>query len=586
MSNTRYKTIKTSSGEEITYSMTITDIDFEKDFPVEYQEMKTRHKDTWKTDVNNSTDQCVLKGDLSRLETNLMDKSISSTQYFDLESGESSNNVSNSLCADLSPEDTWEIDVDQKDTQCIRRNAGGDLESTLEAHTINSQPFQGIDLGIDEPTSLKNNIYTSDLKKNNNIEITSIDTWETNALPAAKQSAVKLVQNPAEERYGPFLGSLFSLAVEFVPCGQKKKIPMKGFSYTSMSLMKCYDLQEYINKYPNLNLGLRVGKGIVVMDFDKPGSYEVFRKQHPDLKTLVVKSGRATDGYHVYFRNDSIKNKSDMYLDGIDTKVGELMANGYIMLPGTVHDKSGQLYEVLEGSFDEILKVDDDFLLQYQKKVTEQPKPKLINKPSNYNGPMFTELDDKSTLLPNQGLTLNQKYQTMTNDRKLSVETRTEADKSDYSKADFRAIIACLYVGLTEDEVIELAHQFPNGLGTRYTIKDKKDPDFNYLRADYQRALKNFDVDKANNTARRHNNLSKARLAKASKPKESPEMVAFKSICHQIEKRNLSVMSWRQMTDSKIFKSKSTHLIILQNLVESGKLEWVMENKSVKLTGI
>jgi hypothetical protein len=254
------------------------------------------------------------------------------------------------------------------------------------------------------------------------------------------------------------------------------------------------------------------------------------------------------------------------------------MANGYIMLPGTVHNETDELYRIVEGSFDDIAQIDDEFIHKHQKKKGDLLAPKITKATMS---PSSVDLDNKMALLPYQGLSLDQKYSKITLDRRSLIESRSEYD--DYSEIDWKAISACLYAGMSEDEVIELAHRHKNGLGARHYVKGKFAQGFQYLREEYQRALSGFNVDLALNTANRHERLANARKAKANKPSKSPEEKAYASIKKQFEKRNLSTMTWRHMTNCKIFKSKKRDLSILISLVNSGKLKWVKVNSSVEL---
>jgi phage/plasmid-associated DNA primase len=149
-------------------------------------------------------------------------------------------------------------------------------------------------------------------------------------------------------------------------------------------------------KYKTNNWGLATGKksGVWVMDLDpSDGKKECGMEylQHllngTKIKTLVVKSGK---GLHYYFTYDEITSFKNSFagisIHGKNYGIDVRSDNGYIVLPGSVHYKTGNTYNVVEGDFSDISIMDAGLFhhLSYNKMVK----------------PVVTSTKNQTTFLP------------------------------------------------------------------------------------------------------------------------------------------------------------------------------------------
>lgn len=94
--------------------------------------------------------------------------------------------------------------------------------------------------------------------------------------------------------------------------------------------------------YPEANVAVVTGGGIVVLDEDVPGSLGTFAAGRDLPKTFAVSTGR---GMHHYYRIDGpVKNRAGL-APGLDVR-GD---NGYVVAPPSIH-YTGTLYEVADDS--------------------------------------------------------------------------------------------------------------------------------------------------------------------------------------------------------------------------------------------
>ena len=102
------------------------------------------------------------------------------------------------------------------------------------------------------------------------------------------------------------------------------------------------DIAEWFDTGFQRNLGLFVGKrsgGLVVLDFDKPLPYFVWKRAHADVaSTYTVKTRR---GFHVYLRLTALPN-TPLSMWG-----GDVKSSGYVVAPPSIHP-SGAQYRALD----------------------------------------------------------------------------------------------------------------------------------------------------------------------------------------------------------------------------------------------
>jgi len=112
-------------------------------------------------------------------------------------------------------------------------------------------------------------------------------------------------------------------------------------------------LSPYYDRWFNvdepLNIAITVGfqyNGLYHYVIDCDNNYDEFLSDHPELfKTLTIKTG--SGGYHFHILSKKkIPHKFCFYYKNNENKIGELMAKGYVLGPGSLH-RSGNYYEYI-----------------------------------------------------------------------------------------------------------------------------------------------------------------------------------------------------------------------------------------------
>lgn len=91
-----------------------------------------------------------------------------------------------------------------------------------------------------------------------------------------------------------------------------------------------YTIRFWWGRDPKANIGIVLGGGLVVIDFDEVAAYSVWRKEHPGLaRTLTAKTGGG--GYHAYLQ---VTEPVDTFLH----PAGEVRSEGaYVVAPPSRH---------------------------------------------------------------------------------------------------------------------------------------------------------------------------------------------------------------------------------------------------------
>lgn len=100
-------------------------------------------------------------------------------------------------------------------------------------------------------------------------------------------------------------------------------------------------IRRWLDKFPELNIGVRVGESFVVLDFDSPEALSGFETEIPEPlpATLIVQTGR---GVHVWLKlpeGAAIQSGRGVLGKDIDIKTG----NSYVVAPPSLHS-SGRRY--------------------------------------------------------------------------------------------------------------------------------------------------------------------------------------------------------------------------------------------------
>jgi hypothetical protein len=100
-------------------------------------------------------------------------------------------------------------------------------------------------------------------------------------------------------------------------------------------------IRRWLQKFPEMNIGVRVGERRVVLDFDSPEALARFEAELPEPLpvTLMVQTGR---GVHVWLalpEGAAIRSGHDVLGKNIDIKTG----NSYVVAPPSRH-RSGRTY--------------------------------------------------------------------------------------------------------------------------------------------------------------------------------------------------------------------------------------------------
>lgn len=115
------------------------------------------------------------------------------------------------------------------------------------------------------------------------------------------------------------------------PLSPGTKIPPKGFAWKAEATRDPTKLTAWWTDYPNCNIGVATGDGLVVVDVDahKPGALGALLALDLPDDTLTVKTPGG--GFHLYYLGDDVANSANKLGPGIDVRgVG-----GYVVAPGS-----------------------------------------------------------------------------------------------------------------------------------------------------------------------------------------------------------------------------------------------------------
>lgn len=115
------------------------------------------------------------------------------------------------------------------------------------------------------------------------------------------------------------------------PLSPGTKIPPKGFAWKAEATRDPAKLTAWWSQYPNCNIGVATGDGLVVVDVDahKPGALGALLALDLPDDTLTVKTPGG--GFHLYYLGDDVANSANKLGPGIDVRG----AGGYVVAPGS-----------------------------------------------------------------------------------------------------------------------------------------------------------------------------------------------------------------------------------------------------------
>lgn len=128
------------------------------------------------------------------------------------------------------------------------------------------------------------------------------------------------------------------------PCAPRGKAPLTEHGLNDAS-NDSDDAWAWWERWPQANIGLRTGGGIIVLDEDGEegrASLAALQAQHGALPTTMqAQSGRMDGGTHYYFAyaGDDIGNSAGRIGKGLDVRG----TGGYIIIPPSVHE-TGRRY--------------------------------------------------------------------------------------------------------------------------------------------------------------------------------------------------------------------------------------------------
>lgn len=131
---------------------------------------------------------------------------------------------------------------------------------------------------------------------------------------------------------------------ELVPREEGPDGPIRGTGGVSKATTDLTLIGRWRAKFPEMNYGVRVGDGFVVLDFDNLEEYERFKSEAPEPlpETLIIETGR---GVHVWLSvPEDVEIRGN--IEHVDTvKHG----NAYVVGPGSIH-VSGRPYKRQNGA--------------------------------------------------------------------------------------------------------------------------------------------------------------------------------------------------------------------------------------------
>lgn len=153
----------------------------------------------------------------------------------------------------------------------------------------------------------------------------------------------------------PKVGGGCSCSNEKCPPGQWGKHP-RIMQWQYAATCERETLEEWWGKWPNANIGIPTGNGLLVVDIDDPNC-EAAQALLPLLPaTLAVRTGR-TSGMHRWYTTKRANELTVHQLNGVDIRA----KTGYVVAPPSLH-KSGNRYEWYEDASANAVELPDDVM--------------------------------------------------------------------------------------------------------------------------------------------------------------------------------------------------------------------------------
>ena len=143
------------------------------------------------------------------------------------------------------------------------------------------------------------------------------------------------------------LNAYLRLGLTVIPLRPRCKKPLVKWSASDWN-PTASDIRKWANR-PDINIGLRCGEDIAVLDFDDPGRYEDFSFTHPVPEDAPVV--RTSRGYHIWIRPKSLV--STQHSANFEIKC----CGSYVVVPPSV-SRTGHTYCFLRYPHDSLPTVD------------------------------------------------------------------------------------------------------------------------------------------------------------------------------------------------------------------------------------
>jgi len=143
------------------------------------------------------------------------------------------------------------------------------------------------------------------------------------------------------------------LDLGLTPIPLRGKIPIVKWKRGNWHPKTLDDLKHYLNRP---NWGLRTGGNFAVVDFDTKESFTSFVTANIDKLPIDVPIVKTARGFHIWFR--PTQPLRDMHFEGIDIKA----EGGQVVVPPSIHPKTGQRYKFIKPPKEDIPVLDLDEL--------------------------------------------------------------------------------------------------------------------------------------------------------------------------------------------------------------------------------
>jgi hypothetical protein len=136
---------------------------------------------------------------------------------------------------------------------------------------------------------------------------------------------------------------LDDLGARAFPLGPRSKIPLPGSHGFEDASFDHAQIKRWWDKTPTANVGIACGESnLTVLDFDNEADIPAWVS---GFKTYKVKTSR---GVHVYFRGS--RPTANMFNEN-GKHIGEIKSiGGYVLAAGSIHDKTGSVYTIIDHS--------------------------------------------------------------------------------------------------------------------------------------------------------------------------------------------------------------------------------------------